>query len=147
MRRRAAASLLAIPFLIFDAWGAEARRPSPDEVAVREVVETYFNGMMEGSPEKLRCAFHPDAVLVHQAPDGSLTRTPATQWAVNMNRGIQDRRGYRNEIAAIDISGNAAMVKTVLTWPRVKYVDYLSLLRNGDGEWRIVNKVWDSSTV
>ena len=145
MRRRAAASVLAIPLLIFDAWGAEAGPPSQDEVAVRAVVQAYFDGMMEGSPEKLRGAFHPDAVLIGQGRDGQLMRIPVDRWATGMNRPVENPRGHRNEIAALDIAGNAAMVKTVLTWPNVKYVDYLSVMKDGSGEWRIVNKIWHAS--
>lgn len=147
MRRRAAASLLAIPLLIFDAWGAEAGPPSEDEIAVRAVVQSYFDGMIEGSPGKLRTAFHDEAFLIGLDRDGNVMRIPVERWSAGMNRPMENARAYRNEIAAIDISGSAAMVKTVLTWPNVKYVDYLSLMRNGDGEWRIVNKIWDASSV
>ena len=145
MRRRAAASLLAIPLLIFDAWGAEAGPPSADEVAVRAVVQDYFDGMMQGSPDKLRGAFDAEANLIGLDRDGRVMRIPVQRWSAGMNRPLENARAYRNEIAAIDISGSAAMVKTVLTWPNVKYVDYLSLMRDGDGEWRIVNKIWDAS--
>ena len=146
MRRRAAASVLAaIPLLIFDAWGAEAGPPSADEVAVRAVVQDYFDGMMEGSPDKLRGAFHSDAFLIGHDRDGAIMRIPVARWSAGMNRAMASPASYRNEIAAVDINGSAAMVKTVLTWPNVKYVDYLSLLKDGDGTWRIVNKIWDTS--
>jgi Putative lumazine-binding len=145
MRRRAAASLLAIPLLIFDAWGSEAGPPSADETAVRAVVQGYFDGMMEGSPATLAEAFHPDAFLIGQGRDGRIMRIPFAQWSAGMNRPMEKGKAYRNEIAAIDITGNAAVVKTVLTWPNVKYVDYLSLMRDGEGAWRIVNKIWDTS--
>ncbi|HUG39721.1 MAG TPA: nuclear transport factor 2 family protein [Longimicrobiales bacterium] len=145
MRRRAAASMLAIPLFIFDAWGAEAGPPSTDEIAVRAVVQGYFDGMMEGSPEKLRGAFHPEAYLIGQGRTGQITRIPFERWCAGMSRAMENPKAYRNEIAAVDISGNAAMVKTVLTWPTVKYVDYLSLLKDGEGNWQIVNKIWDAS--
>ena len=40
-----------------------------------------------------------------------------------------------------DITGTAAVAKVDLQWPRVHYVDYLSLIKIGD-EWKIVNKIW-----
>lgn len=147
MGRPAAASLLAIPLLIFDAWGVEPRPVCVDEAAVREVVQGYFDGMIEGDPEKLRAAFHPEAFLIGQGRDGQIMRIPFERWSAGMNRPRENPRAYRNEIADVDITGNAAVVKTVLTWPSVKYVDYLSLLRNRDGEWRIVNKIWDETDV
>lgn len=146
MRRRAAASVLAaIPLLIFDAWGAEAAPPSADEVAVRAVVQDYFDGMMEGSPEKLRSAFHSEAFLIGLDRGGAIVRIPVDRWSAGMNRAMTMSASCRNEIAAVDINGRAAMVKTVLTWPNVTYVDYLSLLKDGEGTWRIVNKTWDTS--
>lgn len=146
MRRRAAASVLAaIPLLIFDAWGAEAGPVCADEVAVRAVVQEYFDGMMEGSPEKLRGAFHPEAFLIGHDNTARITRIPVQRWSAGMNRPMATPATYRNEIASVDINGSAAMVKTVLDWPNVKYVDYLSLLKDGDGTWRIVNKIWDAS--
>ena len=74
-------------------------------------------------------------------------RIPFSRWSAGMTRPMQNPDRYRNEIAALDISGNAATVKTVLTWPNVRYVDYLALMKNGAGEWRIVNKVYDASRV
>ncbi|MBW3554415.1 MAG: nuclear transport factor 2 family protein [Gemmatimonadetes bacterium] len=146
MRRRAVASVLAaIPLLIFDAWGAEAHPPSADEVAVRAVVQDYFDGMMEGNPEKLRGAFHPGAFLIGHDRGGAIVRIPVDRWSAGMNRPMATPASCRNEIAAVDINGSAAMVKTVLTWPNVRYVDYLSLLKDGEGTWRIVNKIWDTS--
>ena len=146
MRRRAATAVLAaIPLLIFDAWGAEARAPTADETAIRAVVQDYFDGMMEGDPEKLRGAFHPEAFLIGRDRAGAIRRTPVTRWSAGMNRAMSSPAAYRNEIAAVDMSGSAAMVKTVLTWPNVTYVDYLSLLKEADGSWRIVNKIWDTS--
>lgn len=146
MRRRAATAVLAaIPLLIFDAWGAEAGPPSPDEAAIRAVVQDYFDGMMEGNPEKLRGAFHPEAFLIGRDPAGAIRRTPVARWSAGMNRAMAAPAEYRNEIVAVDMNGSAAMVKTVLTWPGVKYVDYLSLLKDADGSWRIVNKIWDTS--
>lgn len=145
MQARAAASLLAIPLLIFDAWGAEAGSRSADETAVRAVVQDYFDGMMRGSPEQLRAAFDPEALLIGHGRDGEVVRIPFARWSAGMNRPMENPRAYRNEIAAVDISGSAAMVKTVLTWPNVRYVDYLSLVRDGEGKWRIVNKIWDAT--
>ena len=45
------------------------------------------------------------------------------------------------EIAGIDSTGDAAIVKTVLRFPKFQFTDYLSLLKL-DGAWIIVNKIY-----
>ncbi len=60
--------------------------------------------------------------------------------------GARGPDGFTNEILSVDVHGVAATVKTRLTWPEVVYVDYLSLIF-ADGEWKIVNKIWDAKRV
>ena len=145
--RRSAYSLLAIPLLVLDYGHFEPhdRRPcGPDEQAVRAAVMSYFEGIREASAPKLAEAFHPEAFLVGLGQDGSLLRLSFAEWTARMTQPVPtDLRGV---IESVDIAGDAAMVKTVLLRPRVKYVDYLSLLRV-DGEWRIVNKVWNEARI
>ena len=59
----------------------------------------------------------------------------------NASPAPADANQRTNEILSIDIEGLAAVAKTELMWPNVRYIDYLSLLKI-DGEWRIVNKIW-----
>jgi predicted nuclease with RNAse H fold len=49
-------------------------------------------------------------------------------------------------ILTVDVTGNAASVKVIETYPTSIYVDYLNLLQLG-GEWRIVNKIYTSRAV
>ncbi len=114
-----------------------------DEAMIRATVERYFQGMMEGSAATLRSAFDPGAVLIGTAEDGAaLQRIPFAPWADSWDgRILQNSDRYRNRITHVDITGDAAVVRTELVWPGVHYVDYLSLLKV-NGEWRIVNKIW-----
>lgn len=116
--------------------------PSQDsgEQAVREAVEQYFKGIDEHDQEALARAFHPEARI--KAMLGGYWEMPFNEW-----RGFADRPApadadqRTNTIHSIDISGSAAVVKTELVWPNVRYLDYLSLL-NVDGEWKIVSKIF-----
>jgi hypothetical protein len=122
-----------------------ADRAATDEDAVRSVVEAYFEGMMKASPETLGQAFHPSARLIGMGPNDMLRIIPFKEWADSWEgRDPLGPEGYVNKIVAIDIHGTAASVKTELTWPDVKYVDYLSLVNMADG-WKIVNKIWDEA--
>lgn len=121
-------------------WKADARRGNPDEAAVRGVIEKYFAGMVTGSPETLAEAFDPEAFLIGRGR-GEPVRISFERWAPGMDEPFENPEAYVNRIASIDVNGDAAVAKTVLEWPDVRYVDYLSLLKI-DGRWRIVNKIW-----
>lgn len=144
--RRSSLTMFAIPLLVFDASGFETRSACVShEEAVRTTVRTYFDGVAEGRPDKLRSVFHEDALLVAVDRDGSVVRMAAADWAAGL-RGPLREPAHRREIASVDIHGNAASVKTILEWPAVRYVDYLSLVRV-EGQWRIMNRVRDRSAL
>ena len=121
-----------------------AARPhvTSDDEAVRATVRHYFDGMMQANPGHLRTAFHADARLIGPDRDGGVLIIPFERWASGWEgRDARDPATHRNGIVSVDISGSAAVAKTELVWPDVRYVDYLSLLKVGD-DWKIVNKIW-----
>lgn len=133
--------IFALALVAVTGWTtAAAWRRHADEAAVRAVVQKYFDGMLEGSPEKLGAAFDHDAVLLGVGHHG-IVRLPFEAWSAELDEPFDDPEAYHSRIAAVDIAGDAAMVKTDLEWPSYHYVDYLSLLKI-DGAWRIVNKAW-----
>lgn len=140
MRRTYSILSLIVVVAAFGWPALDARGGSADEAAIRTVVQKYFDGMVEGSPETLAEAFDPEAFLIGPG-HGTPARFPFAQWSSGMDEPFENPEGYVNRIAEVDVTGNAAMAKTVLEWPNVRYVDYLSLLKI-DGEWRIVNKIW-----
>lgn len=119
--------------------GGSAQSPE-DEAAVRAVVALYFRGVDEHDQAALTRAFHPEARL--EASLGQYWERPFEEWRAFADRPLPADADQRvNTILSVDIAGRAAVAKTELIWPNVRYVDYLSLLKI-DGEWRIVNKIW-----
>jgi hypothetical protein len=117
---------------------------NPDEEAIRETVQHYFDGIMQYDAALLRQAFHPDAQVMAVFPGGrrSYYNGSFEEWVQFTSGELpEDLSGYKNIILSVDIAGTAAVVKTDLEWPTVHYVDYLSLLKV-DGTWKIVNKIW-----
>jgi ketosteroid isomerase-like protein len=112
------------------------------EKAVVRAVNAYFDGIMNNDSVQLDIAFHPDAELSATLPNGQIYRAPYSQWRKFTTRPKGDPAGKVNHIARVDIMGNAAVATTVLDWPTVRYVDYLSLIKTGPDEWKIVSKVW-----
>ncbi len=138
MRRAVSCALVILGAAVSDDVAAQAS--GADEAAVRAVVQSYFRGVDEHDAEALAEAFHPEAQL--EASLGRYWEQPFEEWRNFTNRPVpSDADQRRNTILSIDIAGDAAVVKTELVWPTVRYVDYLSLLRI-DGRWWIVNKIW-----
>jgi uncharacterized protein (TIGR02246 family) len=119
-----------------------AERVSAEKAVVR-AVNAYIEGVMNNDSVQLDIAFHPDAELSATLPDGRIYRSPYSEWRKFTTRPKGDPAGKTNRIARVDINGNAAVAVTVLDWPRVRYVDYLSLIKTGADDWKIVSKVWN----
>jgi hypothetical protein len=119
---------------------ASAQTAAQEEAAVRAAVQSYFDGMMKGDQTLLKKAFHAESFLIGPGQKDA-NRIPFSSWHAGFTRPIENPQEHRNSILSIDVAGNAAVAKTELDWPRVRYVDYLSLLKL-NGEWKIVNKIW-----
>ena len=138
MGRGIAAFVLALALAAVHAVDGTAQ--SSDDQAVREVIHLYFRGVDEHDQEALARAFHSEAQL--EASLGRYWERSFSEWRSFADRPVSPTADQRtNTILSIDIEGSAAVVKTELVWPEVRYVDYLSLLKI-DGEWKIVNKIW-----
>lgn len=114
---------------------------SEDETAIRAVIQLYFDGIISYDEDALRKAFHPDAMVIGLNKAGRVESTPFQEWVLYTRGTAPDPAGRVNTIVSVDIAGTAAVVKTDLNWPHVRYIDYLSLMKDGDG-WRIVNKIF-----
>lgn len=118
---------------------------SADEAAVRAVVARYLHGLKFNDTTGFHDAFWPQALLLFVKRDSTLGQLTQEAWY----RGFAKSAGKEEEgdlrIAALDITGTAASVKVIETYPASIYTDYLNLLRI-DGKWQIVNKIFTSST-
>lgn len=56
-----------------------------------------------------------------------------------------DEAQRRRRIVSIDVAGDAALAKVELDYPKVFFVDYLSLLKV-DGEWKIAQKTYTGTS-
>lgn len=111
-----------------------------EEEAVRAAVQLYFDGVTKNDSLALRRVFLPEAQLMFARANGTLFVTSFEDW-VAFTRRPADPAGKVNRVISIDVTGSAAVAKTELDWPTVRYVDYLSLLKVGDA-WRIAHKIW-----
>jgi hypothetical protein len=112
---------------------------------IQSVVREYFEGYTGAESARISRAFHPEVKLysVDSQNAGALDRTELKDWLKNLDDRKQkgDIRKAELEIPMIDISGTAAIAKVVLTFPKFRFTDYLSLLEI-EGSWRIIGKVY-----
>jgi hypothetical protein len=112
-----------------------------EEAAIRETIQHYFQGHATGNGEFFRKAFHPDAKLFF-IRDGKLTQWTSEEYISRAGgKPAADEAQRKRKIDSIDISGNAAIVKITLDYPKVVFTDYMSLLKI-DGQWKIINKTF-----
>lgn len=130
--------LLTLFFTLLPFWSFAQ---SVEMEAVSNTVQLYFDGMIQRDRSKLEEAFFSEARLIGYRGD-QLFVTPFEEWASGTAEGTpRDPSLYKNEIKAIRIVGNTALVETELYWPGIYYYDFLTLLKM-DGKWKIVHKSW-----
>jgi putative lumazine-binding protein len=139
MRRRVSGLLSNL--LILTLAPAARAQAAPEEAKVRQTVETYLHGLKFNDVPSLQKAFYPEAKLYFVKKDGTLGQLSQEQWYQGFEGSAGKEEAGDLRIASVDVTGNAASVKVVETYPKSVYTDYISLLKLG-GEWRIVNKIY-----
>ena len=119
-----------------------------DRSTVESVVQLYFDGLYEGSADKIGEAFHPSADLRwHEKGELKVLKVP--DW-LNLigNRPSAKAQGKAREdfIVSIDRSDEAtAFVKVRCQLPPRYFTDYLVAMKLADG-WQIVSKSYRYDT-
>jgi ketosteroid isomerase-like protein len=135
--------LLAASLILFLISPTAGFAQESEEPAIRETIQHYFQGHATGDGEHFRKAFHPDAKLFF-IKDGKLTQWTSEEYISRASgKPAYDEAQRKRRIDSIDVSGNAAVVKVTLDYPRVVFTDYMSMLKI-DGKWKIVNKTFYS---
>ena len=137
--------LLAPLVLLFAGLPATATPPEEADPAVRAPVEAYLRGHATGDGEEWRRAFHASA-MVTGLRDGKLQSMTAPDFVSRApGKPPADEAKRKRRIVSIDVSGDAAVAKVELDYPKVFFVDYLSLLKI-DGEWKIAQKTYTGTS-
>ncbi|HKU78103.1 MAG TPA: nuclear transport factor 2 family protein [Pyrinomonadaceae bacterium] len=114
-----------------------------ETAAARIPLENYINAHATGNPEYIRKAFFSEAKIL-AFRDGKLLNLSVEQFASRFSgKPAADESQRKRRIDSLDITGNAAVARIVLDYPDTTLTDYMSLLKV-DGEWKIVNKVFNA---
>jgi len=115
--------------------------PASEEEAVRAAAEHYLKGHATGDPEEFRKAFHPELKMFWVKDGALLQRTSAEYIAGASGKPADDEASRKRRIASVDVTGDAAVAKVELDYPKAFITDYLSMLKV-NGEWKVVNKIF-----
>ncbi len=134
--------LLALP-LAFPA--ALRAQTAADSAAVRRAALDYIEGWYGGDAARMQRAVHPDLAkrIVRRDPQGESWMSATTadglvhSTRLGHGRDVPPER-QQKDATILTMDGDMASVRLVST----KLVDYMHLAR-WNGEWRIVNVLWD----
>ncbi|MEZ5345919.1 MAG: nuclear transport factor 2 family protein [Pyrinomonadaceae bacterium] len=139
--KRIAIIILAVLGIGTVYFGGNVLAEMSEKQAVRIPLENYLKGHETGQAEFMEKAFHTEGKLMF-IRDGKYTTRDFKDYIGGMSgTAAKDEADRKRKIESIDISGNAAVGKIVLDYPKVRFVDYMTLLKI-DGEWKIVNKAF-----
>lgn len=114
-----------------------AAEEKPD---VEATLNNYLKGQATGNPDFFRQAFYKDArIMIFRGGKIDTINIEELAGLYKNGKVADDEAKRKRRIESVDISGNAAIAKTILDYPTMKITDYMSLLKI-DGEWKIVNK-------
>jgi hypothetical protein len=117
-----------------------------DSLAIKQAAMNYIEGYYEGNAERMEKALHPELAkrIVRTDPQSGRQRFDqmSSLTLINITKAgggksiPQDQRIF--EFRILDITGNHASVKTVAKG----FFDYIHMAK-WNGEWKIVNVLWD----
>lgn len=116
--------------------------------ALRSIAQTYFDAAYDMDAEKFASLFDPSSSVTKIGADGNVSVTPIATWlaAVRLMTSPREQGFERNDqILAIDVEKELAVVKVKLQVPPRIFTDMLSCLKV-QGTWKIVQKVMMSET-
>lgn len=119
----------------------------PELPAIRQAALDYIQGWYEGNAERMARAVHPELVKrIVTVRDGNafLDQMGASRLIAGTRAGYGTKTPAaqrRDDVTVLDRTGNAATVKVVAG----EWVDYLHVAKL-DGQWRIVNVLWELTT-
>jgi hypothetical protein len=114
-----------------------------EAAAARIPLEHYINAHATGNPDYIRKAFFPSAKIM-AFRDGKVLNLSVEEFASRFSgKPAPDESQRKRRIDSLDITGNAGVARIVLDYPDATLTDYMSLLKI-DGEWKIVNKVFNA---
>lgn len=143
-------TILALSVAVVAGFGAgtgiqPATPRSVDEQAIRAAVQYYFDGSRNADSATMAKGF--DASVAHMlfVREGKVVDVPIPEFLGRIARGhTADFKPDSNtrRVVSVDFAGNSGIAKLETTTPDQVVVDFMALLKI-NGQWKIVNKIFD----
>ncbi|MEO8672354.1 MAG: nuclear transport factor 2 family protein [Tahibacter sp.] len=110
---------------------------------IRDVLQTYFDGLHRGDVDALRRVFHPHAALFGEIRGQPYQKSLSDYLQIVAARASPQALGetFRMAILSVDVVGSIACAKVHCPMLGQNYIDFLSLVRSDD-RWVVVNKTF-----
>jgi len=117
-----------------------------DSLSIKQTAMNYIYGFYEGNAERIEKALHPELAKRIIRADPQSGRQRLDQMSALTLIKITEAGGGKSipkdqqifEFKILDITGNTASVRTVAKG----FFDYIHMAK-WNGEWKIVNVLWD----
>lgn len=109
-----------------------------DEPLIRDVIKLYFTGTYNGNADELKQAFHSDARITGSI-QGTIHEWTLEEFIARVTSkptSAEKNEKFDKEILSIDITHDAAMVKTRVFAAGFTFIDYIILLKYNN-HWKI----------
>jgi hypothetical protein len=109
---------------------------------IAAVLNDYFEGYQKADVGLIKKAFHQDTRIL-SVDQRALNKTEMADWLTSLADRAKkgDIRTGQLTVLSVDETGDTAMAKLRILFPKFEFTDYLSLLRI-QGEWKIVGKIY-----
>lgn len=142
-----AAALVMNVFIGLAAPGAASAQAAADSAAIRATALDYIDGFYTGDSERMERALHTDLKkrIVQRNPgEAEVLQEMTADQLVQMTAGgggkqMPDEQ-KRSDVTILDIYGGMASVRI----DAAVWVDYMHIAKV-DGDWKIVNVLWEMS--
>jgi len=116
---------------------------APEEAAVRQVVEAYFEALRNRDIDALKKVIHANTIFTSVNREGQLDEVSQERWHAMIKPTEANSAKYEmtGSIQSVDVVDSTASVKSTIEFPRYLFREYISLLKIA-GRWMIVHKAY-----
>lgn len=119
-----------------------------DSAAIKKAALDYVEGWYEGNPERMERALHPELAKRIVRTDQNGRSRLEQMSAMSLVHGVKRGGGkdtpveqQQKDVFILDIFQNTASAKAIMSG----WIDYMHLAK-WNGEWKIVNVLWELKT-
>ena len=146
MKSLFAAALIALCAAAVPALAAEVHLGESDQAAVRAAALAYARGWYAGDSAQMAGVLHDKLAKRAYLKNKERQRVLSELHKAGLVAGAKPENAQRYakapkraEVEILDGFGNVASVRLQMD----EWVDYMHLVRAEDGEWRIINVLWE----